>query len=140
MPDDVPCFSSYFGYFLKGGNEGFSICPHKIYQIFQLRKVELGNILYFSVIEFCFDTCLSKFVSRVPSCVPISRFFLYYTSIALFLKDLCFWLKKKLSQLISCATETTQNNMFLKFSVNIFMSFCAIQIVSVCVFFRPNIN
>ena len=76
VPDDVPCFSSYFDNFLKGGNEGFSIYPRKIDQIFQLRKVELGNILYFSVIEFCFDTCLSKFVSRVPSCVPILRFFL----------------------------------------------------------------
>ena len=30
--------------------------------------------------------------------------------------------------------------MFLKFSVNIFMSFCAIQIVSVCAFFRLNLN
>ena len=30
--------------------------------------------------------------------------------------------------------------MFLKFSVNIFMSFCVIKLVSVCVFFRPNIN
>ena len=140
MPDDVPCFSSYFGYFLKGGNEGFSICPHKIDQIFQLRKVEIGNILYFSVIEFCLGTCLFKFVTRVPSCVPILRFFLYYTSIALFFKDLCFGLKKRQSQLLSCATEITQNNMFLKFSVNIFMSFCAFQIVSVCVFFRPNIN
>lgn len=30
--------------------------------------------------------------------------------------------------------------MFLNFLVNIFMSFCAIRIVSGCVFFRRNIN